>query len=112
MTLARIMVATALASLAVACGTARRSEPLVGPFTPPNAEVARGERVFMAQCHACHPGGESGIGPALNDKPLPSFMIAMQVRAGLGAMPAFSTEDLDASDLDAVIAYVRARRRM
>ncbi len=107
-----IVVITAVTLVTVACGTTRRSEPLVGPFAPASAEVARGQRVFMAQCHACHPGGEAGIGPSLNDKPLPGFMIALQVRAGLGAMPAFSTEEIPARDLDGLVAYVIARRRM
>lgn len=92
------------------CASARRSEPLVGPFVPASAEVARGERVFMTHCHLCHPGGAAGLGPSLNDKPLPAFAIRTQVRAGLGAMPAFAAAEIAPADLDALVAYLRARR--
>jgi mono/diheme cytochrome c family protein len=95
---------------AIGCGSARRSEPLVGAFTPASAAIERGERVFMANCHPCHPGGEAGLGPALNDKPLPGALIRLQVRAGLGAMPAFAATEIADADLDALLAYLRARR--
>jgi mono/diheme cytochrome c family protein len=94
----------------LACGSARRSPPLGAPPLPATPAVVRGERVFMDACHSCHPGGESGLGPSLNDKPLPRFLIAMQVRRGLGAMPAFSPQEISDADLDAVIAYLAARR--
>ena len=99
-----------MVGIAAACGSARRSEPLVGRFADDDPTVRRGERVYMAQCHHCHPGGEAGLGPSLNDKPLPAFAIRTQVRLGAGAMPAFAPHDLDAKDLDAVVAYMRARR--
>jgi mono/diheme cytochrome c family protein len=101
-----------VASLAVAagCGSPRRSEPLVGPLVVAG-DAARGERVFMAECHSCHPGGEGGTGPSLNDKPAPAFLIRFQVRRGLGAMPAFPREKIDDGALDDLVAYVVALRR-
>ena len=93
----------------VACGSPRRSEPLGGRVEPVSAEVTRGERVFMAHCHQCHPSAEGGLGPPINDK-LPGFLIRTQVRAGVGAMPAFSSDEIPAADLDAVLAYLRAPR--
>jgi len=107
---ARSIIAVVLLAAATACGSARRSEPLVGAFRPPSPEIARGEQVFMANCHPCHPGGEAGLGPAINNKPLPSALIRLQVREGLGAMPAFSAHDIPDADLEALLAYVRARR--
>jgi mono/diheme cytochrome c family protein len=104
------LVVTLTVAVAASCGSARRSEPLVGVRQPPSPETARGERVFMAHCHACHPGGETGVGPSLNDKPLPAFLIRLQVRNGLGAMPAFPSADLSREDLDALVVYLRARR--
>jgi mono/diheme cytochrome c family protein len=65
----------------------------------------------MTQCHQCHPGGEAGLGPSLNDKPLPGFMMKFQIRHGIGAMPAFSKDNVGDEDLDAVVAYVKALRR-
>jgi mono/diheme cytochrome c family protein len=99
-----------LAWLLVTCGSARRGEPLTGPFPIHSEEVAHGQRIFMAVCHQCHPGGENGLGPALNDKPIPEFVIRYQVRHGLGAMPAFSEEQISEKDLDHVIAYLKRLR--
>jgi mono/diheme cytochrome c family protein len=95
----------------VGCGSARRGEPLVGPLPMTSPAIERGRQVFMAHCHQCHPGGEAGLGPAINDKPLPGFMISLQVRRGLGAMPAFSPQELSPDELNALIAYLQALRR-
>jgi mono/diheme cytochrome c family protein len=109
---ARVVCVVALAIMvaSAACGSARRSAALGAPPVPATAEILRGQRVFMRACHACHPGGETGLGPSLNDKPLPGFMIALQVRRGLGAMPAFSREELPDDELAALVEYMRARR--
>jgi mono/diheme cytochrome c family protein len=92
------------------CTSARRSEPLVGPVALTSAEVQHGERVFMRHCYQCHPGGEAGLGPAINNKPLPGFMIKTQVRLGVGAMPRFSHEELSDADLNDLVAYLKALR--
>jgi mono/diheme cytochrome c family protein len=73
--------------------------------------VAHGQQVYMSRCDKCHPGGDAGLGPSLNNKPLPGFMMAFQARHGLGAMPAFTSEELPRADLDAVVAYLKALRR-
>ena len=93
-----------------ACGSERRSEPLVGRFAPKNAAEAHGERVFFEFCYQCHPGGEAGLGPALNDKPVPDAAIRLQVREGLGAMPAFHSKEIPDRELDELIAYLSALR--
>jgi mono/diheme cytochrome c family protein len=107
--------ATVLGSLALlalaACGSARRSEPIEGRFVPPDAEVHRGQVVFFEHCHKCHPGGEAGLGPGLNDKPLPAFLIRTQVRRGLGVMPAFDEERIPDDDLDALVEFLLEYRR-
>jgi mono/diheme cytochrome c family protein len=103
-----LWIAAALVA-ATACGSPRRGEPLVGALAL-RGEPARGEQVFMQQCHACHPGGESGLGPALNNKPLPGFALRMQVRWGVGAMPGFSRDEIAPDDLDALVAYLEALR--
>lgn len=96
--------------LILGCGSARRGEPLAGPLSL--SEDARlGRLVFAAHCHQCHPGGEAGLGPALNNKPLPGFLIRMQVRHGLGAMPSFSNIQIPERDLDNLVAYLDALRR-
>lgn len=99
--------------LAVAsCGTARRGAPLVGEHTPPTPEIALGQRVFDANCAQCHPGGTQGLGLALNNKPLPGWLIEFQVRNGIGAMPSFSEEEIDGGELDALIGYLVWLRRL
>lgn len=108
--MARLAVAVLLAAALAGCGPARRGVPLVGPveLTGP---AAAGEVAFMAHCHQCHPGGEAGLGPSLNDKWLPGWLIRAQVRLGLGAMPSFSREEVPPDRLDLIVAYLQAMRR-
>src|SRR4051812_20264971 len=73
----------------VACGSGRQSEPLAGALKL-NAEQRHGQVLFHKFCYQCHPHGEAGLGPAINNKPAPLAAVRFQVRAGLGAMPAFS----------------------
>jgi mono/diheme cytochrome c family protein len=91
--------------------SARRSEPVAGPFEPATPLVAQGEIAFDEHCSRCHPGGERGLAPAINNKPLPGFLMKLQVRHGLGAMPAFSERELPREELDAVVKYLKALRR-
>jgi mono/diheme cytochrome c family protein len=106
-----LLLGAALVALA-ACGSARRGAPLTGPHDPPSAEIAQGQRVFDAFCNGCHPGGTAGVGLALNNKPLPGFVIRRQVRWGVGAMPAFSEETIPDDELDALVAYLVWLRRL
>lgn len=98
-----------LAAVLLGCGSPRRSEPLVGPLVA-RGDAKQGEAVFMQHCHACHPGGEAGLGPALNNKPLPGWLIKAQVHMGMGAMPSFSSQEIDPESLEALVAYLRALR--
>jgi mono/diheme cytochrome c family protein len=101
----------ASAALAVACGSARRPPPLREPGEPLDDEERRGQVVYMRHCQPCHPGGESGLGPALNDKPLPGPLVKLQTRRGLGSMPGFDEKKISDEELDALAAYVGALRR-
>ena len=104
------VLALALSVVSIACGSARRREPLrIVPALDQRA--ARGQVVFMANCHQCHPGGEAGLGPALNDKPFPEFLKKFQVRQGLGTMPSFSESKISDEDLDALMEYLSVLRR-
>lgn len=104
-----IITLVALATLVASCGSARRSEPIVGPIALA-PEAARGEQVFMRHCHECHPKGEAGLAPSLNDKPLPGWLIRFQVRNGLGTMPSFDEDEIGPAELDELIAYLQAVR--
>jgi mono/diheme cytochrome c family protein len=93
-----------------ACGTARRSEPLVGP-PQLSGEQPRGQRVFMEFCNQCHPGGDAGLALAINNKPLPAAAIKLQVRKGVGQMPAFGPDVIPDVDLDPLVSYMGAIRK-
>ena len=110
-TVIAVIVAGLAALLISACGSARRSEPIKGAVAINDPKVARGRTLFMHKCNHCHPGGEAGLGPALNDKPLPEFLIKTQIRTGLGAMPAFPPHEISDADAAAIIAYMKAIRR-
>lgn len=96
--------------LLVACGSARRGIPIAGPMNLANSQAAYGERVFMQKCSQCHPRGEAGLAPAINNKPLPAFLIRFQIRHGIGAMPAFSEDELSDSEVEAIIIYLEHMR--
>lgn len=106
------IITVALAALVAGCGSGRRGAPLVGVHDPPSAEIALGQRVFDASCGQCHPGGAEGLGPAINDKPLPGWLIRFQVRNGMGAMPAFPDDEISAEELRAVTKYLVWLRRL
>jgi mono/diheme cytochrome c family protein len=93
-------------AVATACGGARRGEPIGAPVVPATEPARRGQLVFMHHCHPCHPGGEAGLGPSLNDKPAPAFLLRTQVRLGLGVMPAFPPGQIDDRALDDLVAFL------
>ena len=97
-------------SFILGCSTSRREEPLSGPLPLADPELVNGRQVFMANCYECHPGGSAGLGPSLNDKPLPAFAIRTQVRKGFGAMPAFDESRIPQPDLDNLVAYLQMLR--
>ena len=92
-----------------ACYT-RRSEPLRGPLEQRTAAINNGEIKFYQYCDKCHPGGEAGLGPALNI-PTPRFAKAFQIRHGLGVMPAFKKQELSKKDLWDITTYLKALRK-
>lgn len=103
----------ALAALTVAfsgCYPLRRAEPIVGPMALSDPHLLRGRLLYDRWCYKCHLEGEGGMSPALNDKPLPRPLIRLQVRVGLGAMPAFGPQQISDDELDAIADYVVALR--
>lgn len=106
MRIASLMIALGL----VACGRTQRGEPRAPELQPTSSEVARGGMLFRKFCYQCHPNGAGGLGPAINDKPLPEIAIRTQIRKGLGAMPSFGKEWLDDDEVAAIAEYVQALR--
>ena len=96
--------------LATGCGSARRAEPLVGPI-PLTPQQQLGRAVFSQHCYQCHPNGAGGVGPAINDKPLPQTLIRTQVRAGLGNMPGFDEKRITDEELKALSDYLATLRK-
>lgn len=92
------------------CNTARRGAP-VAPLEPVNAQVQRGQIIFYRACNSCHASGGASLGPALNNKPLPGWLIRFQVRQGLGAMPAFSEDQISDDELETLLAYLEALKK-
>lgn len=85
----------------------KRSEPVKKrAFEPTTARVANGEKIYMAKCQKCHPGGEAGLGIAINPNPAPRFLKKFQIRHGLGVMPAFRSSELSRADLQDVAVYL------
>jgi mono/diheme cytochrome c family protein len=93
------------------CTDARRSEPLVGGPVHLTEQQQLGQQVFAQHCYQCHPNGAAGLGPAINNKPLPQAMIKTQVRVGAGAMPGFDEHHIPQDQLDAVASYLTALRK-
>lgn len=100
-----------LSVILLSCGTSRRSVPLKGSLDNQGEEVVMGRKVFMEYCQQCHPHGEAGLGLAINNKPLPGFMIRFQVRNGLGVMPKFEDSVISDEALDQLVAYLKALRK-
>ena len=107
----RFLLCLILLCALTACRSSRRGEPLTQPLRTTNPDIESGRLVFMQYCHQCHPNGSGGLGPGLNDKPLPGFLMKTQVRLGLGTMPNFSKEIISSEELDDLIKYVVALRK-
>jgi mono/diheme cytochrome c family protein len=106
----RAILGPALAALC-ACATTRGSEPVRGSLAIRSEVEQHGQRVFMRECNYCHPMGDAGLGPALNNKPLPGAAVRLQVRKGMGAMPSFPEQRLSEEEVDAIVAYLLVLRR-
>jgi mono/diheme cytochrome c family protein len=104
-----VVAGLAISACAAGCGSARKEEIPAARFRD-DPLLRRGQVVFMQTCNQCHVGGGPGLGPGLNDKPLPGFAIKTQVREGAGTMPAFPKEEISDEDLDAVVKYMKVRR--
>ena len=100
----------------VGCGTAKRGEPISGPLNLETEQLKRGQIVYMNNCQKCHPGGEAGVGPSINNVPLTKGMIKFRVRSkafllGLGRMPSFKEDEISGDDLDALVNYIKAMKQ-
>ena len=104
-----LLIGLVAAASSFGCGSARKDEVPAARYRD-DPQLRRGQVVFMQTCNQCHVGGGPGLGPGLNDKPLPAFAIKTQVREGVGTMPAFPKDEISDQDLDALVKYMLARR--
>ena len=106
------IILTCTLTLVLAACAVRRSEPVKQKlFKPATSEIANGEKIFMAKCQKCHPGGEAGLGIALNPVPAPRFLKRFQMRHGLGVMPAFKKDEISRQELYDITSYMAAWKR-
>jgi mono/diheme cytochrome c family protein len=93
-----------------ACGPRHRGEPHGPPIRAVTGET-RGKTLFGKFCYKCHPNGTTGLGPAINNKPLPEIAIETQIRKGVGDMPSFDHSMLSDADVRAIADYVTELRQ-
>jgi mono/diheme cytochrome c family protein len=91
------------------CGT-KLMLPAEGEQLVQSEFAVAGKEIFMQYCNRCHPAGNAGLGPSIINKPLPGFLIRMQVRRGFGVMPSFAKENLSNDELDKLVAYIKEVR--
>lgn len=104
------MLAALIVAIVAGCMPVRRGEPITGPIALNDPALERGRTAFERYCYRCHTMGEGGMGPIINDKPLPRFLMKFQVRHGLGVMPKFTEDVLSDEDLDNIVNYIVALR--
>ena len=98
-----------IAALLVGCYTPRPVKPLLDEPLELSPAEARGELVFMRNCHECHPHGSQGVGVAIAG--FPEAAVAAQVRLGVGTMPEFPEALISDQELDVLTDYVEALGR-
>ena len=110
-TVAIVILTMILSAVLAGCGSARRGVPMQPPLEIQDPDLKGGQQVFMRFCNGCHPRGEAGLGLAINNKPLPGWLIRFQVRNGLGVMPGFSDDVISDERLSELVAYLKRLRR-
>ena len=101
-----------ISAVVLASCMARRSEPIKQRyFDVKDARVQHGQVLYMEYCYKCHPGGEGGLGPAINSNPAPQFIKRFQVRHGLGVMPSFKPKQISRSELHDISRYMRQLKK-
>jgi len=89
-----------------------QSDPTSNSPVTLSVDEFEGMKLFMRKCNKCHPGGEKGKGPSLNDKEYPRFLIHWQVRLGGGDMPKFTDEEISKNQLQQIISIVKLMQNM
>ncbi len=104
------LVVTLLLGFAVSNCSAPSRIPAATVVSMPSEELREGRLLFSDYCSACHPGGRAGLGPSIINKPLPKALIRLQIRSGLGVMPAFKEHVLTDEQVRRIAGYVKWMR--
>ncbi|MEM7449214.1 MAG: cytochrome c [Myxococcota bacterium] len=81
------------------------ADVFAGPIA--SVDIATGEAVWSQFCEGCHPGGGSGVGPAVDNAEWSAAAMRRQVRLGEDRMPGFGPNRIDAEELEALLAYLK-----
>ncbi len=74
--------------------------------------IKEGRFVFKQNCQRCHPNGEAGVGPSLNNIHLPGFVLKAKVRSRAlllwtGRMPQFDKHEISKKELRSLIVFMK-----
>ena len=100
-----LMVAFAVFLVVSSCSAPKRA-PYAEPVSMPTEELESGRVLFNEYCATCHPGGMSGVGLAIINKPLPASFIRFQIRKGVGVMPDFDEDVLTDEQVEHIAEYL------
>ncbi len=96
--------------LTLAATVAHSQDRSETPASPPGADPATGEQLFVSTCGFCHQDGgrAAGRGPKLAGTDRPDAYLLNRIRVGKeGAMPAFGRAFSEAQ-LRSLVAYIRS----
>jgi mono/diheme cytochrome c family protein len=108
----KLFLISGVAALLLAASCAHRhTEPITGKLVnTDDPHIANGQFMFNKYCQKCHPSGEAGLGPEVTHKP--GFARRVQVRHGLGVMPAFDAGLISKRDLKDIQKYLNALKKL
>ena len=95
------------------CGPQRRAQTNMSEeIINESPQASKGRLVFKTNCQKCHPDGESGVGPPLNNIHLPGFLVRAKIRSRAlllwtGRMPAFKKNEISKKEMDDLMVFIK-----
>jgi mono/diheme cytochrome c family protein len=96
--------------------SARRVGKDMSTSTSEDPVIKEGRFVFKQQCQRCHPNGEAGVGPPINNLHLPRFLLKVRIRSRAfllwtGRMPSFKKDEVSKEQLKALVTFIKAMEK-